>query len=694
METLLANAEMFTVKIVKLDEELRVLKLSGEEAISEPFEFKLDLVSENDRLDLHAAMGKAITMDWIGPDDRIDRHFHGIIKDFEQGVQHGRFTVYHATVVPLLDLLKYRKNSRIFQHLDIYEILLKVFKAHGIFGDFAKITLSRSYEKREYCVQYRETDFNFVSRLMEEEGIYYYFEHHQNYHTMVITDNAYSNKNIKDPSTLIFREKISLLAPEDAINQFRFRESIRSGAYVLNDYYFVNPKLILKTKDNANDFKHLEIYEHPGGYINSKAGERYARIRMEQEQALRRQGEGHSNCRRLNPAFRFTLKEHYNQQLNTTYLLTKVSHHGSQPQALEEHAGGEGSGYSNSFSCIPADTAFRKHSKAKKPTVKGPQTAMVVGPAGEEIYVDSYGRVKVHFHWDRDGKRDEGSSCWIRVSHSWAGKSYGAMFLPRVGQEVIVDFLEGNPDAPIITGRVYNGASLHPYALPANKTRSTFKSSTIKTDGDKSNELRFEDKPDQEEIYLHGQKDWNIVIENDKTQQVKHDESLHVGNDRTKNVEKNQTETIGENKTISVGKNHSESIGDNASIDVGKNLSLSVAKNNSESVGENSDLNVGKNLSLNVGKNNNCQIGENQTENIGKNYELTTGENQTIQVGKNLTIRSGKNTIIDAADSLTLKCGSASIILKKDGTIQISGKNISVKGSGNVVIKGSKISEN
>ena len=346
-------------------------------------------------------------------------------------------------------------------------------------------------------------------------------------------------------------------------------------------------------------------------------------------------------------------------------------------EAVEGYSADAKPAYRNSFECISHDVPFRPLRTTPRPFVKGVQTAIVVGPSGEEIYPDTHGRVKVQFHWDREGKKDDKSSCWIRVSQAWAGGGWGGMHIPRIGQEVIVDFLEGNPDRPIIIGRVYHGANPPPYALPGEKTKSTIKSDSSPGGGG-FNEIRLEDKKGSEEIFLHGQKNWTIAILNDKNQTVGHDETLSVGNNRTKDVKKDQSETIGANKTISVGKNHTESIGENAGIDIGKNSTISIT--------DNSDLSIGKNRTE--------QIGEKSDTTVGKDMSLQVGKNSSTQVSENMVIDVGKKMTIQAADQIVLQAGDASIILKKNGNIIIKGSKISSDASGNIIMKGSKILSN
>jgi len=526
-------------------------------------------------------------------------------------------------------------------------------------------------------------------------------------------------------------------------------QEVRSGAVELSDFDFKKPSLNLKSTARADTDTSLEVYDYPGEYKTQEEGKTLSKVRLEALRTTQKMGLGHSICNRLIPGFRFTMKRHPRSEFNQEYLIIKLIHSGTQLQAMEEESpatGEEGLSYENKFHCIPFKTPYRPPRVTDRPFVHGTQTAIVVGPSGEEIYTDEHGRVKVQFHWDREGKKDEKSSCWIRVSQNWAGKRWGAMFIPRIGQEVIVDFIEGDPDQPIITGRVYNGENPVPYSLPADKTKSTIKSDSS-LGGGGSNELRFEDAAGSEEIYLHGQKDWTIAIDNDKNQTVGNDETLDVGNDRTKSVGADQSETIGANKTIKVGTDHSETIGANKTLNVGSNHTESIGANMSVTVGSNNTITIGSNktetisiacaesigaakaLSIggayqvsvgaamnetvggakaeeigaakivavgavsseNVGSNKSVNAGGNISESAGKDVSIKSGKKMALSAGDDFGISGGKKGVIEIKDQLTIKCGSASITLKKNGDISIKGKTINVKGSGNIILKGKKI---
>ncbi len=696
-----ANSTRFMIEVEGLSSKLQVAEFQGHEGISSLFSYLATVVSEDHDLEFADIVSRPILTTFIDTNEETARYVHGVVAHIEQTGIGTRLATYIIRIVPHCWLMTHRFDCRIFQSKSVIDIIKDVVKGAGIPSDRVRFVMQGSYAARDYCVQYRESDFDFVSRLMEEEGIFYFFEHTEAGHTMVFSDQTGVHANIIGTPKLAYHPPSTGVATDDTIYPFSYREAVRSGAVVVDDFNFRKPALDLTSTQKYSVDAALEVYDYPGRFDMGGGGNHIAKMRLQSLQVARKVGDGSSDCMRLVVGYKFELEDHPRDPFNQEYLITRVETWAKQPQVYEEGAGGQSPSYRNRFACIPATVQFRADRVTAKPIVHGVQTAIVVGPSGEEIYTDEHGRIKVQFHWDRLGKNDEKSSCWMRVSQLWAGATWGAMFIPRLGHEVIVDFEEGDPDRPIVTGRVYHGTNKPPYALPAEKTKSTIKSNSSKGGGG-FNELRFEDKKGSEEIFLHGQKDWTIAILNDKNQDIGHDETLHVGNDRTKNVDKNQTETIGENKTISVGKNHSESIGENASVSVGSNeditiganLTLSVGKNRTESVSDNHSESIGRNADVTIGKNQSIQVGEKQSESIGKDYELTVGGAEKVSITKDFSVNVGKKTVISSGDEISLTCGSASIVMKKNGDITISGKNINIKGSGNVVVKGSKIAQN
>ncbi|MBN1931349.1 MAG: type VI secretion system tip protein VgrG [Desulfobacterales bacterium] len=714
----------------------------GAEAISGLFSFNLNLLSENHNVKFEDIIGENVTISIILTDGD-KRFFNGIISRFSQlrgNVAAGKYTHfshYAATMVPWPWLLKRTIDSRIFQNLSVPDIVEKIFTEKG-FLDY-KLLLNDTYDKRDYCVQYRETDFNFVSRLLEEEGICYFFEHEEKKHTLILADASDKFKPCPKQESARYQISACGLPEEDLIASMEKMQEIRPAKYTINDFNFEIPNTDLKVDVSTKQMLgpgEREIYDYPGLYTKKTQGERLSNIRIEEEETKITTISGSSNCRAFTSGYRFNLLDYYREDMDKKdYVLTHIEHEvfdvSDYPGAFNRSTESE-LPYINRFKCIPYDVPYRPSRDTAKPVVRGTQTAIVVGPAGEEIYPDEHGRVKVQFHWDREGKKDENSSCWIRVSQVWAGAGWGAMHIPRIGQEVIVDFLEGDPDRPIIIGRVYHGTNSPPYPLPDEKTKSTLKSDSS-LGGGGSNEIRFEDKKGKEEIYLHGQKDWTIVIENDKNQTVGHDETLSVGNNRTKEVGVDQSETIGSNKTIQVGANHTESIGANMSLKVGSNKTETVTINTAETIGAAKELtigglyqitvgaamnetvgaakaeeigavksvNVGANSSENVGKNKSVDAGGNISQSAGKDVSILSGKKMSLSAGDDFAIIGKKKGVIDIKDELLIKCGKASIVLKNGGEILIKGTDISIKGSkvdikssGDIKIKGSKIGEN
>lgn len=543
-----ANKADYTFKAGPyIGDKLKVLRFSGTEEISRLFQFKIDLISTDGEIDYDQLIRQPGLLAIRGGAGL--RYLHGIISRFEQTGKEGGWTRYRAEVVPAVWTLSRRANCRIFQNQNVPDIIKKVLTDGGITSDQFRFSIRKSYASREFCVQYRESDLSFITRLMEQYGLFYFFEHTPEADVMIIGDDPVVHVPVPDPSRVTYRAPgTSGVSDQEHIFEYCYNREIQTGAVRLRDFDFKKPGLNLEQEAGGDEDANLEVYDYPGEYLLPDEGGDLARIRLEELQAKGQIGSGQSDCRRLIPGYRFSLVQHDRSDFNREYLLTRVSQNGSQIQVLGADAAGrkgEGTIYQNQFECIPSDVPFRPARITKTPVVQGPQTAIVVGPKGEEIYTDHLGRVKVQFHWDREGKQDEKSSCWIRVAQLWAGASWGAMFLPRIGQEVIVDFLEGDPDQPIITGRVYNGDNMPPYALPVEKTKSTIKSDSSKGGGG-SNEIRFEDDKGKEEFFIHAQKDMNEQVENDMSTSVGSDQAVSVGNNQTVTVKKERKVTVEE----------------------------------------------------------------------------------------------------------------------------------------------------
>ncbi len=520
-------------KIQGLDDKLHVLEFQLEEGLSQLFRLEIDLACENAKIPFDKVMGKAALFGL--QNEQGPSYLHGMVSRMQQRERGRKFTVYHATVVPKAWRLLHRHDCRIFQNKSVKQIVEAILGKASVDHSF-RVKGNQPLQPREYCVQYRESDWAFICRLLEEEGYFFFFQHDKGKHTMMIGNDLHLHPKISGDSTLAYHHGDHAAPGGEHIFSLLYEENVRTGMVTLNDYNFEKPTLPLKENGKHRQDMDLEIYDYPGMYELPATGKSLAGVRLEEQQVVRQMAACQSDSIRLRSGYSFTLAGHDRDDLNKKeYLLTRVMHVGEKHQDLEAGAVSQRIRYSNSFNIIPKNTPYRPPRVTPRPFVRGAQTAVVVGPSGEEIYTDKHGRVKVHFHWDRLGKRDQDSSCWIRVSQLWAGQGWGAMYIPRIGQEVIVDFLEGDPDRPIITGRVYHAQNVPPYGLPAEKTKSTIKSnSTIGGGG--SNEIRFEDKKGQEEVYIHAQKDQNQVIENDHT--------IKIGNDQTRTIQHNRTSTM------------------------------------------------------------------------------------------------------------------------------------------------------
>ena len=685
---------MHTFQIPGLDRDLHVIRFEGHEGLSQLFEVHVQVACKAGDLSFADVVGMPAVLTFrVG---ETVRHLHGMVASFEQGDEGKKLTAYRAVVVPSVWRLLHRRDSRIFQALTVPEILKKVLSAAGVPSDGFRFSLNGSYAPREYVVQYRESDWTFACRLMEEEGIAYHFEHSESAHLLVLTDAPAAFGPIAAPEKVVFRPPLGALVKDEHVSRFRYSERVRSGKVTLRDYNFKKPGLLLEGAELAEKNDDLEIYDYPGEHESPDVATALAKVRLEEQQASRRTGDGESACPRFVPGATFTLADHPRDDLNREFLITRVDHHGAEP-GLEQ--GETGAPYGNRFQVIPAGVPFRPPRITPRPTIKGIQTAIVTGPAGEEIHTDEHGRIKVQFHWDRQGKKDDKSSCWIRVSQIWAGGAWGAVFLPRIGHEVVVDFIEGDPDRPLVVGSVYHGTNVPPYGLPAEKTKSTIKSSSSKGGGG-SNELRFEDKKGSEEVFLHGQKDWNILIEHDKDQMVGHDESHLVKHDRDLTVGNDDMETIGGNRTIAVAKNLAETVGENVTVGVSGSVAVTIDGDETETIAGEQSLDVRKSQSTSIGKDKSESVGGSSSEKVTKNKSVDVDENFTLSVTKDGTIQIGKNAKEEVGEKktvivgkeLSIQVGDAKITVKKNGDITVHGKNISVKGTGPIQVDGKKIS--
>ncbi len=532
------------------DESFSVLAFDFKEGLSSPFEVKLTLLSRLDDLTPESIVDQSGLLSWYQSGE-LQRQVHGIVSQFSKGDTGHHHTQYHITLVPALSRLKLRQNSRIFQQKSVLSIIATLLIEMGI-KDYAFSCDARfESQVREYCVQYRETDFDFISRLAAEVGLFYYFQHSEKSHTLVFSDSTTKQPQLDAP--LPYNAVNGGAAEAPFISSFSYQHQIKPASVTLKDNSFKKPQYsFLQTSTGKSlDFQRSENYEHfdyPGRYKDDESGIPFTQVRQEYLRRDSQVASGKSNLMQAISGSKFDLTEHGDVALNRDWLMVSVEHKGEQGAAAEEANTQAVTTYSNIFTAIPGNAPWQAEPNAK-PLVTGPQSATVVGPKDEEIFCDEFGRVKVQFPWDRYGLKDDKSSCWVRVSQGWAGGQFGMMAIPRIGHEVIVSFLEGDPDQPIITGRTFHCANQVPYPLPANKTRTVLKTQTHKGEG--SNELRFEDEADKEEIYIHAQKDMNTLVENDHSTNIKHDAHLDIEHERFTRIKANDHLTVeGESRTL------------------------------------------------------------------------------------------------------------------------------------------------
>jgi type VI secretion system secreted protein VgrG len=503
-------------KFLAADYKIAVQRFNAEEKISDIYEVNLWLVSE-DKIHFNNVIQSEGLFTIAGKNK--DRYFHGIISHFTLNGKGDRFFFYQACLVPYFWCLSLDKDFRSFQDMTTEEIVTEVLEENNILSDSYDFRLVNEYQKRRYCTQYGESDLHFVSRLLEEEGIFYFFEHSKDKHLQVFSDDEQAYLEIPGDKTIHMHHDSGMTTDKEVIDNFSYVRSIRPGMVTQTNYNFKRPSLSLKVNMEGNTHNDYEVYEYPGPYGYPDEGEITAQIRLQEKKTMEEAAQGSSNCVRFIPGHIFQIACHDFGDLNKDYMLVSVRHRGSQLHVTGEYSGiGGGYNYDNEFTAVPASVIIRPEKIHKKPVVQGLQPAVVVGPKGEEIHVDEFCRVKVQFPWDRNGQNDEKSSCWVRVVQSWGGGGYGAINIPRIGDEVVIAFLNGDPDWPILVGSVYNAANMPINNLKQSVTQTGIKTKTHKGEG--FHELRFDDAKGSEEIFLHSQKDWNIIVRDSKGQAV------------------------------------------------------------------------------------------------------------------------------------------------------------------------------
>lgn len=540
------------------DQELQLLRFAGREALSELFKFNVDLVSQDARIELKKLIGKKVTMA-ITLADGTPKYISAHVSDFVHSGADGGVANYHAELVPWLWILSRRRDSRIFQDKTTEQIVKEVFDYYLTLADH-EFRLSKPLKPISYCTQYQESDLNFVLRLLENEGLFFTFQHSKEGHRMIISDDSSVLPQLPGQPVIRYH-RASVTETEDSITAWASSRKFQPTRLALKSFDYKqpgNPHLVqLGSVNQQGDVGQFEVFEYEGlyGYATADDGMQKARHRLEAMEMQGKSFSGDSNCRAMEPGYYFELSQHYDHdndpQEERHFLLTSVNHWGQN-----NYTNGAEAGYGNKFVCMRRKIPYRPVLSAPRGLITGPQTAIVVGPPGEEIYTDELGRVKVQFHWDRNGEFDDHSSCWVRVAQSGASGGFGSILIPRVGDEVVVMFLDGNPDRPLIMGSLYNSQNTPPWPLPANKTQSGFLTRSLKGDGGTANFFRFEDKTGAEQVSLHAERDMDTEVERNETQHVGNDRVITVGGTHTEQIKKDTVVNIQEGSyTLQVDNN-------------------------------------------------------------------------------------------------------------------------------------------
>lgn len=670
----------FDFFFISADYQVSVQGFTAEESVSELYTVHLSLVSEDQILPTEV-VGTEGCLTLSGGD--ADRLFHGIINRFSLVGRNGRFFLYQVKLVPCIWLLSLNSSFKIFQNKNVVEIVEELLKA-GLSTHLWEFRLLHSYEKRRYCTQYGESDWKFIARLLAEEGIFFFFEHFPDSHRLIFADDKTSYLSIAGEPMVRYDPGDGMVAETETLTSFIFSRGIKPGKITHSNFNFKRPSLDLTVQHHPTGHNDYEVYEYPGNFGTITRGTKLARVRLEELRSLEVYSEGVSNCCRFATGRTFTVAGHELDSLNSDYVLVTLRHNGTQSHVMGERSGiGGDCSYSNEFLAVPAAVTLRPERLLLKPYVGGLQSALVVGPPGEEIHTDEYGRVRVQFHWDRDGQKTEKSSCWLRISQPWSGQSWGMISIPRVGDEVLVDFINGDPDWPIVVGSVNNAASPALYALPSNKSQTGIRTRSYPNGGtDNFHELRFEDKKGSEEIYLKSEKDWNILVKNDKGETIRRDENLVVGNDRNKSVQMNQSERIGLNKSIRVGGDHQEFIAGNMVSSIDANKAETVGANSAESVALAKEVTVGGLFQVAVGGVMNETVAGAKTEEVGLAKVVVVGADLTENVVGSRQLSVGNHLEITAADSIQITCGNSRLRMESDGSVFINGARLEFSASG------------
>ncbi|CAQ81895.1 VgrG protein, VgrG-2 (plasmid) [Aliivibrio salmonicida LFI1238] len=686
----------FTFTVFGTAHEFRVESFHVVEELSRPFRVTLSLLSLDADIAFDGLSRKPALLTLMGQGMGNSRQFHGVVNEVRYLGVGRRFSRYQITLSPQLWFLTQRQDCRIFQDKSVIDIVTEVLDG-GAVTDY-RFELSAAYPPQEYVLQYRETDSHFVQRLLAEQGLWYYFEHSESNHTLVIVD-----KNDAIPEIISSPENASYMGPfvyqsegggnadREHVFELSTYHRVRTGHVTQTDYNYEQPRIPLQVEQQRDRDTDLAFFDYPGRYAEASQGQLQAVSLLADNHLESHQIEAESSIMRLTAGYSFELIRHSRKAINRDYTLLSVSHSGHNPQVHEEESSGLPTTYQNQFICLPRDVEFRSPTLSA-PVVDGPQTAVVVGPAGEEIYTDKLGRIKVQFHWDRYGNNDEYAGCWLRVCQSMAGPTWGAVYLPRIGHEVVVTFLDGDPDRPLVTGTVYNGVNTPPYPLPENKTKTVFRTQTHKGEG--YNEMSFEDEANQEQVYFHAQKDMRSKVLNNRFRTIGNDEALTVGRNQENTIKQDRKETIEGNKISITKQTFTETIEQDVKVSYNANMEKNVVAKQTLEVHGDRNSTVGKNDELTIsGDKSTITMGARSSD-ISADDTLTVGKLLTVEVGSNASMKSDGEYTIISADEINATVGSSGFILKNNGTITLYGSNITIDGSGSVALVGGSVAIN
>ncbi|TDA47178.1 type VI secretion system tip protein VgrG [Burkholderia pyrrocinia] len=703
-------------------DDLKFHTLDGSDELGRLFEFRIEALADSHSLSLKDMLGKPVTVR-IEQQDQSTRYLNGIVARASlAGRRAERHYGYELVVRPWLWLATRRSDCRIFQNKTVPEIVQEVLSTYGF---PIENHLAESYVPREYCVQYNETDAAFVSRLMEFEGIYYWFRHAEDTHTLMLSDAMSSHTALPGYETIpyIARDRTAI-ADEEHIDGWLPAQEVSVGKHQTTDYDYTKPRADLssqKVDPRGHDHDSFASFEWPGGYRDDAPGAHYSRVRLEEQQAEHERASADTDVRGAAPGYLFTLAHCPRADQNREYLIVRCQYR-FQENAYASDQGAEAVVHQTMMLVQPSSLPFRSPRETPRPRTNGPQTATVVGPPGEEIWTDQYGRVKLQFRWDRYGQSNQDSSCWVRVSSPWAGGGFGGVQIPRVGDEVVVDFLNGDPDEPIVTGRVYNGEKMPPWGLPGSATQSGLLSrSSPGGTTEHANAFRFEDKKGAEQLWMHAERNFDAETEADHSLSVGNNHTHTVGNDETMQVKNNRQRSVGQNETVNIGQNRVAQIGANETHGVVGNRTRTVGQNETVTIAANRDATIGGIHNETVAKGKTETIGEGKTLNVGQLYQttsqdmktlvaashteeigartstitnahtLTVGGEHTVSVGANHTTSVRHQVLVNAGDQLALVCGKSSIVMMSNGTITIQGVNVASTGTDTHSVNGKTV---